>query len=101
MSEQMCLFAVEAYVPRTDCPCHDCGTSTLPDDGPSEFYIVHHEVWAAAGVGRGYLCIGCLEERLGRRLNRDDFPDYPVNDPLRGWNSDRLLDRLLGLEANP
>ncbi len=27
----------------------------------------------------GYLCIGCLEERLGRRLARADFTDADVN----------------------
>jgi hypothetical protein len=43
-----------------------------------------------------YLCIGCLERRISRRLTRADFSDASVNaldddHPLR---SRRLLDRL-------
>ena len=61
--------------------------------------MVHDDVWFAAGMTErpiGYegdwLCIGCLERRLGRRLTRADFK-YPDshND---GCDSDRLLDRL-------
>src|SRR5262245_62539834 len=35
-----------------------------------EVYFVRHAVWRAAGMGPmdGCLCIGCLENRLGRRL---------------------------------
>jgi hypothetical protein len=59
-------------------------------------------VWFAAGMperpidysGPGdYLCIGCLECRLGRKLNRKDFTRVPINTPDR-WNTDRLNDRL-------
>jgi hypothetical protein len=27
----------------------------------------------------GFLCIGCLEKRLGRELTAEDFPDCPIN----------------------
>jgi hypothetical protein len=27
----------------------------------------------------GFLCVGCLEKRLGRQLTAEDFPDYPIN----------------------
>ena len=29
----------------------------------------------------GYLCIGCLERRLGRELTIDDLTLAPINDP--------------------
>ena len=59
------------------------------EDGTWEWYMVHDRVWAAAGMdtgtiplgGRGFLCVGCLEARLGRRLRRRDFIDAPVNWP--------------------
>ena len=43
--------------------------------------MVHDAVWQAAGMptdrlqgaGRGFLCIGCLEGRLGRKLVARDF----------------------------
>lgn len=41
------------------------------------------------GVSEGYLCIGCLEARIGRRLNADDFTGALVNDP-HPWNTPRL-----------
>lgn len=52
-----------------------------------ERYTVHGHVWAAAGMPPGeddqgpgnYLCIACLEKRLGRILTREDFTDSPVN----------------------
>ena len=37
-------------------------------------------MWRAAKAPRrGYLCIGCLERRLGRELVLADFTDVPVN----------------------
>lgn len=63
-------------------PCSDCDTDTTPADGPSEWYMVHAELWAQAGMGAGWgecLCIGCLERRLGRMLTSADFTDARVN----------------------
>jgi len=50
----------------------------------SEIYLVHRPVWKAAGMEPfgGCLCIGCLEKRLGRRLQPKDFPRrHPLNRP--------------------
>jgi hypothetical protein len=80
--------------------CADCGagTGTL-----GEYYMVRDDVWEQAWVGRRkswqtpdreFLCIGCLEERLGRTLTPCDFPDYPINDPAKYGMSDRLRSRL-------
>ena len=84
----------------------------------SEAYIVHNHVWEAAGMepgtpnfsGKsgmigdysGCLCIGCLEKRLGRRLQPYDFmaehADGGFNDPsLPGTR--RRLERLTGAET--
>ena len=58
--------------------------------------MVHDQLWAAAGMTPrgGTLCIGFLERRLGRHLNRTDFTDAPCNNPGE-WKPDRLRDRLL------
>lgn len=66
--------------------CADCGVGTL---GIGEWYMVRNEVWAEAWCGRikpwhqlegqMVLCIGCLEQRLGRTLCKNDFIDAPVN----------------------
>jgi hypothetical protein len=60
--------------------CTDCRWCT-PLLG--EYYMVHDNVWKAAGMEPegGCLCIGCLEERLNRMLTPDDFMDCKLNDP--------------------
>jgi hypothetical protein len=89
-------------------PCRDCRIETLPIDWGyrAEFYMVHDEVWTQAGMGEGdeYLCVACLERRLGRQLLPVDFiPGVPVNNPHKRpgryawtWRTKRLRDRLLG-----
>jgi hypothetical protein len=48
------------------------------------------------GYADGYLCIGCLEGRIGRELGPIDFTPSRINSPA--WNlygsSQRLLRRL-------
>lgn len=48
----------------------------------SEAYFVRSRVWEAANMDEwgGCLCIGCLENRLGRRLKPKDFDrNHPFN----------------------
>jgi hypothetical protein len=94
--------------------CVDCGINTAPGipDGPTtrwrleffgscetrynqftEVYRVRDKVWKRAGMKPrgGCLCIGCLEKRLGRRLNYRDFDPDDVLNRLPG--TERLLDR--------
>ena len=79
--------------------CIDCGVNT---SDIQEYYMVQFELWqkhVPEDHCNSMLCIGCLEERLGRRLVSDDFTDCPLNDK-DGWDkSDRLLNRLFGAVA--
>jgi hypothetical protein len=91
-----------------DCPpplCADCGVDTCPVDRGfrAEFFMVHDEVWAAAGMGAGYLCVGCLERRLGRQLTPGDFTACELNDLAVAddryswsWRTPRLVARMSG-----
>lgn len=58
--------------------CRDC-----KDDihAIAEYFMVLDPVWKQAGLCKqgGFLCIGCLETRIGRRLVSADFTDAPVN----------------------
>ena len=96
--------------------CVDCGVNTLPGfasgpelrlayamgadsvtayfDNNAEVYSVKDAIWEQADMRawNGCLCIGCLEQRLGRRLTPNDFPasdggfnrpDMPCTDRLR------------------
>ena len=68
----------------------------------TEVYYVHPHVWKASGVDfwGGVLCIGCLEKRIGRRLQPFDF----MAEHAEGFNNPeipgtrRRLERLLGEE---
>lgn len=75
--------------------CLDCGVDTmdLPFKLDAEVYMVHDALWAqAVPEHAGMLCIGCLENRLGRQLTPEDFADVPIN-KIR-FQSGRLRNRL-------
>jgi hypothetical protein len=99
--------------------CVDCGMNTAPGTPPrrlmaflfqqagmdsevkscitwdSEVYTVRDSVWKKAGIAPmgGCLCIGCLERRIGRRLEPKDFPaDDAFNHPDLPA-TERLLNR--------
>ncbi len=73
--------------------CLDCGHDT---GKMKEFYFVQTEVWlAAVGSINGMLCVGCLEQRLGRHLTALDFTPASINNPYHGpGKSSRLMNRL-------
>lgn len=75
--------------------CLDCGVDT---NAINEYYMVHYNVWAQTGlVGqRGMLCIGCLENRIGRTLALQDFTEHMCQHrlPANVRLSDRLKNRL-------
>ena len=61
-------------------PCDDCGMLTAPDGAPDEWYTVLDDVWISAGLtSDAILCVGCLEQRLGRQLSRRDFEAVPAS----------------------
>lgn len=81
---------------RQIAPCHDCGLDTCPPSGTSEWYMVNDDVWASAGIREGYLCIGCIETRLGRQLVRGDFKFPDAHDGEDGGDdTPRLRSRLV------
>ncbi|ESZ68167.1 hypothetical protein X727_23085 [Mesorhizobium sp. L103C119B0] len=94
--------------------CIDCGTDTTPCSGSRgcrhagrwQWYMVTRSVWRAAGMPKdrvlgydetdgNFLCIPCLETRIGRDLQPADFPDLPVNEPSP-WNTPLLAARKVG-----
>ena len=68
--------------------CDDCGADY------DEFYMVNDDIWESHSNGDRYLCIGCLEARLGRKLFRQDFTNVPVGTEIDRDRSLRLQDRL-------
>ncbi len=60
-----------------------------------EHYFVHTDLWLSVMPSiNGMSCVGCFEDKLGRQLNKDDFPPVWINNPKYEPKSQRLLDRL-------
>jgi hypothetical protein len=72
--------------------CLDCGLDT---GQALEHYMLLDAVWALAGLGReSMLCVGCVEARLGCRLERSDFAPVKTNHPKVIQMSSCLLERI-------
>lgn len=75
--------------------CMDCDVDT---NEIREYFMVDDHLWAEnVPEYHGFLCIGCLESRVGRTLDARDFPSHlPINNPngLFFPHSDRLYARL-------
>lgn len=73
--------------------CVDCGINTCDTD---EYYMVHDHLWTSVGMAPdgGMLCIGCLEQRLSRKLTAADFSAAPINHANWNLHSARLNERL-------
>jgi len=73
--------------------CKDCKKTTI-----HEYYMVWDRVWKRSDMkpDGGMLCIGCLEQRLGRKVTQKDFLPILLNQPhAPGFaKSRRLLNRL-------
>lgn len=78
-----------------ECLCDDCGEDTFR----LEYYMVKFELWELAIQNKPVeiLCIGCLENRLKRKLSSEDFLDVPLNQLIRDKSfpsSPRLWERM-------
>ena len=58
--------------------CADCRIDTSFATGIGHFYTVHEELWQRATPDKAhFLCLDCLETRLGRPLVEADFLATP------------------------
>lgn len=74
--------------------CWDCAACTNCN---FEYYMVHDALWEEATQDCYpdiMLCIGCLENRLGGLLTKDDFTGAPLNEINLITGSTRLKNRL-------
>ncbi len=83
--------------------CLGCKTNTF---SIGEHFMLHDDIWrlvnpptAKNPTSLGMLCIGCVEERLGRKLTPKDFHKCYLNSrTYKTARSARLTDRLGFLE---
>jgi hypothetical protein len=79
------------FYPEKPVHCMDCG-----QDVTNEFFMIHGPLWAQAVKGKiGWICVPCLEHRMGRRLQREDFTLCPAN-VTTFRKTERLLERMGG-----
>lgn len=72
--------------------CLDCRIDT---GKIREHYMLVDKTWFEVHTSNvGMMCIGCVENRLGRTLVPSDFNDSHVNNPRLYEMSGRLLSRI-------
>jgi hypothetical protein len=77
--------------------CADCGVNTADIN---EYYMLKSPVWYEAVNAspvvpfKVLMCIGCVENRIGRKLKPNDFANVRLNHPDIRVKSERLKDRL-------
>lgn len=77
---------------RTRFLCTDCGIDT---GKAGEYFMLRDEVWFSVFPSKfGMLCVGCVESRLGRELNPQDFNDSYLNTSRKFARSIRLSSRM-------
>lgn len=86
-----------ASVKQEEAPEFICMDCKMDVGDKSELFAVHKGLWYKVVKGEDRnkdLCVGCLEERIGRRLRPEDFPDWPINTDYLLFRSHRLIDRM-------
>lgn len=66
--------------------CKDCGKDTYKKQ--EDYYMVRHELWKVWGVGM--LCMSCMEDRLGRKLNSQDILKCPLAEEFNPYTKEIL-----------
>jgi len=62
--------------------CNGCGKEF---DTRNDYYMVRDDIWQSVRGDARFLCLGCVEKRLGRKLESDDFTDVIAN-----WENDTV-----------
>ena len=88
------LSRLETFLERYGTLCADCAVDTSDID---EWFMVLDDVWESYSNGSRFLCVACLEKRMGRTLNRWDFTDCPLNKINHDSGSALLRERLLAV----
>jgi hypothetical protein len=75
--------------------CFDC--KKYVHKNPRDFYMVTDMILAKYGVGKDELCMGCLEKRMSRLLERSDILECPVSTEWNPYTSNILKGLVLTL----
>lgn len=64
-----------------------CETCETGDD----YYMLQHKLWDEISGGLNFLCLKCVEQRLGRPLKLKDFLKCPVNSGCFGFSAEEYV----------
>lgn len=65
--------------------CKGCGKDCELDN--IDYYVVRDAVWKKYGVGKGMLCMDCIEKRMGRKLAKKDIEPCFVTQTLNTYTA--------------
>lgn len=65
--------------------CKDCGKNTMGSN--KDYYMITNELWKKYGVGKGMLCMKCIEKRIGRKLTKIDILVCPLTTIINKYTS--------------
>ena len=63
--------------------CKDCKVDVF--ESPKNHYMITFYLWKQYGVGKGFLCMDCIEHRIGHKLKKEDLLDCPLNTELNPY----------------
>lgn len=96
-------FLIHGNIPPRPRPPKLCAECKKPNDYYSWSYMVTDLVWTKADLSyREICCLPCLQKRLGRPLELEDFPLIPANRMIRwGIRQGQLEEMRENTKATP
>jgi len=74
-----------------DLHCYECNRNL---EEIKQYFMIKNHLWRSYGVGDNFLCMDCLEQRIGRRLLLDDFTFCTTNAIYLAFNRERHLPKI-------
>lgn len=57
------------------CECQKCGNYM---DGGTRMVMIREELWLSIAKKKDILCDACIEDALGRKIQKEDFKIHPT-----------------------
>lgn len=68
--------------------CNDCGRDV---EQIKQYFMVNDDIWQKYGNKEGFLCMDCLEKRIGYKLLLNDFKYEIINSIYLSFNRERHI----------
>jgi hypothetical protein len=88
----MTTLTYKGITRTVDTGCKDCKKETL-DAHTKDYYMVTDALWSKFGVGKEFLCMDCIEHRMGHKIRKEDLSDCFLNSELNPYTKTILEDK--------